>query len=136
VTKLFADRAFLTINGFEALHVKSSNLQCSENMARVSTMTRNRRDAGFKFGNRSIQITAELEIEADRAQIDLALAKGTVDIGLVYECGGERYTATGIRQGSFSLQGSVGEGSKSLNLEALDLVNENGSSVNTDISLG
>lgn len=136
MSKIFADRAFLTVNGFELAHLKTANLSVSEGLSRVSTMTRNRRDAGYKHANKSIQIDAELEIEANRAQVDLALANPTADIRVVYEAGGERYIATGVAQSSMDLRGSVGDASKSLKLEALDCTNENGTPVNTGISLG
>lgn len=135
-TKLFADRGFVTINGFEAVHLKSAELDIDEALARVSTMTRNRRDAGYKYGNRKVSISAEFDIEADKAQIDLALADKGADIRIVFEVGGERYTTTGVAQGRQTLRASVGDGSKSANFEALDCTNENGTSVNTGISLG
>jgi len=133
--KLFADRAFITINGFETAHVKTSNLKSSESLSRVSTMTRNRRDPGYKRGNKSIQISLTLEIEQQKAQIDLAIADPTADVQLVYECGAERYNALGLAQSEMTLDGSVGDANKQITLEALDLVNENGTSVNADISL-
>lgn len=134
--KLFADRAFVAINGFEALYVKSADLESSESLQRVETMTRNRRTAGYRYGNKSVQLSLELEIERDKAQLDMALAKDTDDIQVVFICGGERYSAVGVRQSSMGVRGSVGDASKSIKLEALDLVNENGTSVNASISLG
>lgn len=134
-TKIFASRAFLTINGFESLHLKSCNLKVAEGLARVSTMTRDRSDAGYKYANRSIQIAAVFEIEDARAQIDPAIADPTKEIGMVFECGGERYVAGGIKAGDMGIDSSVGDASKSINFEALTLVNENGVAVNTDISL-
>ena len=134
-TKLFADRAFITINGFEAMHVKSANLKISEALARVETMTRNRRTAGYKRGNKSIQLSVTLDIEAKKAQIDAAIADPTAEINCVFEVGGERYNATGLAVSDTSLDGSVGDSSKSINFEALDVVNENGTAVNVDISL-
>jgi hypothetical protein len=136
MTKLFADRMFLTINGFEAMHVKSANIRRNQSLSRVETMTRNKRTAGYKRGNLGVQCSFELDIEAQKAQLDLALADPTADIGLVAECGGERYTVTGLAESSMDIRGSVGDASKSIECEALDIVNENGSSVNVDISLG
>ena len=134
-TKIFADRVFLTMNGFELLNVKSAGLKMNMNLSRVETMTRNYKTAGYKHGNRSYQLTLGLDIESKKAQIDLALADPAADINCVFECGGERYIATGLAQADANIDGSVGDASKSINLEALDCVNENGVSVNVDISL-
>jgi hypothetical protein len=136
MTKLFADRAFVTVNGFELVHLKTADLEIDEALTVVDTMSRNHRSAGYKQGNKKISLTLELEVEALAAQFDLALANPTADIGVVWELGGERYIATGVRQASTSMKGAVGGGSKSIKLMALDVVNENGTSVNADISLG
>ena len=134
-TKLFASRGFLTINGFESLHLKTSNLKITEGLSRVETMTRDRSSAGFKYANRSIQITASFDIENVRAQIDPAIADPTKEIGIVFETGGERYICGGLRVSDTGIDTSVGDASKSITFEALTCVNENGVSVNTDISL-
>jgi hypothetical protein len=136
MTKLFADRAFITVNGFELVHCKSADLEQDEALAVVDTMTRNHRSAGYKQGNKKISLSLELEVESLKAQLDLALANPDADVQVVYELGGERVICTGVRQASSSMRGSVGDGSKSLKLVALDAVNENGTSVNSDISLG
>lgn len=134
-TKLFASRAFLLINGFESLHLRTANLKCSESLARVETMTRDRSSAGYKYGNRSIQISATFDIENARAQIDPAIADPTKEVSMVFECGGERYIAGGVKASDMSIDASVGETSKAINFEALTLVNQNGVSVNVDIAL-
>lgn len=135
MTQLFADRGFITINGFEAMHVKSIRVSRNQNLQRVETMTRNRRTAGYKRGNLQVQVSFDLDIEAQRAQFDLALADPTADIKAVAEFGGERHTITGLAEASTEFQGSVGDASKSVNCEALDVVNENGTSVLSDLGL-
>lgn len=136
MTQLFADRMFFEINGFEAVHCKSGRVSTNENLTRVDTMNRKRRSAGYKRGNKHISLSLDLDIEENRAQIDLAVKDPSVDIRLVAICGGERYTCTGVAQSSMEMNASVGDSGKSLSLEALDIVNENGTSVNVDISLG
>lgn len=134
-TKLFADRMFVALNGFEVLHAKSGSVKRTQNLQRVSTMTRNLRDAGYRRGNLAIQITLELDIEQKSAQIDPALGSDDTDISIVAECGGERYICKGVKEADMELSGSVGEGTKRFTFEALDITNENGTSVNVDISL-
>lgn len=132
----FADRGFVTVNGVEVLHLKSANISTNENLTRADHMTRNRRSSGYKYGNKHIQIALEKDIEWNRAQIDLSIADPEADVNMVFVCGGERYTVKGVAQSDMSLNSSVGDSSKSSNYEALDIVNENGDSVNTDIVLG
>jgi len=134
--KLFADRGFLTANGFELAWVKDIDAEIDDAVAIVDTMSRNHRSAGYKQGNRKASVSATLEIEALKAQVDFSLADPTVDVTLVFEVGGERWTLSQMRQATQSMKASVGDGSKSLKLLALDAVNENGTSVNTGISLG
>lgn len=134
--KIYASRAFVEINGFEAVDCKTATLTINENMSRVSTMSRDRNDAGFKYGNRSIQVKLGLFVQGDRAQIDVALADESKDVNVVFIAGGERYTVKDCRQGEMDLDGSVGDLSKNITLEGLQAVNENGTPVNLDISLG
>ena len=134
--KLFADRGFLTANGFELAWVKDIDAEIDDAVAIVDTMSRNHRSAGYKQGNRKASVSATLEIEALKAQVDFSLADPTVDVTLVFEVGGERWTLSQMRQATQSMKASVGDGSKSLKLLALEAVNENGTSVNTGISLG
>lgn len=134
--KLYADRAFLEVNGNEVADCISADCSASENLSRQSTMTKNYRDAGFKKGNRTVNLKLTLAITRKQAQIDLALADEDADVNVVFICGGERYIAKDCAQSNMNLTSSVGDASKSLDLEALDLVNENGNSVNAIISLG
>jgi|ERR1700747_546242 len=136
-TKIFASRVFLTINGFESLHLKTCSLKVAEGLARVETMTADRSSAGYKYANRSIQIATEFEVEDARAQIDIAIADPTKEVNMVFQVGngGDRYIVSGLRQADMSIDGSVGDASKKINFEALKCVNQNGVAVNVDISL-
>lgn len=134
-TKLFADRMFVAINGFEVLHATSGSVKRNQNLQRVETMTRNLRTAGYRRGNLAIQISLELDIEQKRAQIDPSLGSDDTDITVVAECGGERYICKGVKESDMEMSGSVGQGTKRFSFEALDITNENGTSVNFDISL-
>ena len=132
----FADRAFVSINGVEALYLKSASVSVNENLSRADHMTRNYRSSGFKQGNKHIQVSLEKDIKWNQAQIDLSIVDPNAEVNLVFVCGGERYTVKSLRQSDMSMNGSVGDASKSANYEALDIINENGDSVNVDIVLG
>lgn len=134
-TTFFADRVFITINGNEVMHAKSATIRRTKNLQRVDTMTRNKRSAGYKYGNTHVSLSLGLDIEQKRAQIDPALASDDADISVVAEAGGERYIITGVRESEMSINGSVGDAGKELQFEGLDIVNENGTSVNIAISL-
>lgn len=132
--KLFADRAFVTINGYEAMFLKTASVRRNQNLSRADHMTRNGRSSGYKYGNMHVQISLGMDIAKDKPQFDTALNK-SAEINVVFECGSERYTAKGLAESDMSMNGSVGDAGKEFNYEALDLVNENGESVNVDISL-
>lgn len=134
--KLYADRMFFEVNGNEAADVVSGEINSDESLQVVDTMTRNYRSAGYKKGNKKVTLKLELAIQRNRAQIDLALADEDAEVNVVAICGGERYIAKDVGQAAMGLRGNVGDASKSLDLLAIDLVNENGASVNTIISLG
>jgi hypothetical protein len=134
--KRFADRAFIEINGFDPIYLKTANMSRTQNLTRASHMTRNRRDSGFKQGNLGVKVSLSLDIPSDRAILDIGLADPTKDVNLVFEAGGERYSCKDGAESDMTLHGAVGDAGKDINLEFLDCVNENGSSVNTDFSLG
>ena len=134
--KEYADRAFVTINGIAAADVQTANVARTQNLTRVETMTRNKRSAGFKKGNLGVTGSLELAIKKLQAQIDLAIIDPSVEVNLVFEVGGDRYTVKDLAESDMTLTGSVGDGTKSINFEAIDIVNENGFSVNSIISLG
>lgn len=133
---LFADRGFATINGYEAEHLKSMSMTVNENLSRADHMTRNRRSSGFKRGNKHISISLEFDVPSRKAAFDLAVADPDAEVNLVFECGGERFTILDLGQSSMGINTSVGDATKNFEYEAIDIVNENGTSVNAVISLG
>lgn len=132
----FADRAFVVVNGFEVAFLKSASVNVNLGLSRADHMTRDYRSSGFKHGNKQIQVSLEKDIEFNRAQIDLSIADQSAEVNLVFICGGERFTVKDLAQSDWSINGSVGDASKSSSYEAIDIVNENGESVNVNISLG
>jgi hypothetical protein len=134
--KLYADRMFIEVNGNQVADCMSAEINADESLSTVDTMTSNYRSAGYKKGNKKVTIKMELAITRKQAQIDMALADDDAEINVVAICGGERYIAKDCAQASMGVRGSTGDASKSLDLMALDLVNQNGDSVNAVISLG
>lgn len=135
-TTLYADRGFVTVNGYEWTDLKSARLRRNANAKRVDTMSRNYRGAGYKFGNLEIEIDLEMEIQQLQAQFDLYLQDPTKEIDLVFEVGGERYTVKHLQENTTEVSSSVGDASKSCSYLALDMTNENGISVNSLLQLG
>jgi hypothetical protein len=132
----YADRGFVSINGREKANVKSIKWTVDESLARVDTMSRDRRSAGWKKGNRKVTGSMELEVLDSKAEIDLAFKYGQ-DVDVVCSLGtnGERWKLIGLEQSSQDLTGSVGDAGKSISFECVDAVNENGAAVNADIGL-
>lgn len=135
MAKRYADRIFVSINGFEQVNLVSFNMSRNQNLTRVETMNRSKRTAGFKSGNLAINGSFETELERDKAALDIALADPDSNIEIVAEAGGDRYTITGVEESDMSMAGSVGSATKTTNWEALDIVNENGDPVNVDLAL-
>lgn len=129
----FSDRGYIFINGVELGFVKDISWSIDESVAVVSTMARNKRDAGYKQGNKKVSGSFSLEVPDNKAQIDLAFLYGQ-DVSMICTLGnGERHSLLGVAQNSQDLNASVGETGKSIKFTALDAVNENGPAVNAGI---
>ena len=133
---LFADRGFVFVNGVNYGDLTSAQVNCDLAVNEVDTMTKNNVAAGYNKGNKRISVTLDQAIRKNVPTIDLALADEDADIRLVFEVGTDRYTVTDVALASWGISTSVGSASKNLQLKGLDLVNENGASVNASISLG
>lgn len=135
MAQLFADRAFVAINGFEVLEVENVDWTFNPNLTRVETMTRNRRSAGFRKGNKAVSLVLTLATKIDVSQINLALKNESDQVTVSVEQGGDTFTFVDVEQGEMSGTASVGNATKTLNLEALDFVDENGNSRLGDLGL-
>lgn len=131
----YADRAFISINGVEVADVKTASVTRTQNLSRAETMTRNKRTSGFKKGNLSVTGSYELDIKALQASIDIGIADPDVEVNMVFEVGGDRYAVKDMAESDMTITGSVGDAGKSTNFEAIDIVNENGASVNIVLAL-
>ncbi|RYZ86064.1 MAG: hypothetical protein EOP06_15180 [Proteobacteria bacterium] len=56
-TDFFADRGTIFINSREVAHAKSLKLTIDESVTVVDTMTKNKRSAGYKKGNRKVSLS-------------------------------------------------------------------------------
>ena len=126
---------FININGFEVAELENVDYDFNENVTRVETMTRDRRSAGFRKGNKGVSLTLLLAIENERPQINLALANPDNQITIGAEVGGEKLSFIDCIQTQMTGTGSVGNATKTLNIEALDFVDEKGNSRLSDLSL-
>lgn len=135
MTDKFADRAFVTINGYEWQFLKTAKASIDDAVTLVDTMSRDYRSAGTKNGNKKYDLTLECEIPALQAQLDANIADPGSNVNAVFECGGERYTFHNVFRKSVNMSGSVGDASKSLDFGALDCTNENGASVDTLLNI-
>ncbi len=133
--KLFADRVFVIINGFEVVEVEATDYSANKNLTPVDTMTRNKRSLGFRGGNLAIALNLTLAVESAKAQINLALADEAADISVGVEMGGDSFLFTQVVQNEISGTGTVGNATKSLALLAVDFTDENGRSRLSDLNL-
>ncbi len=135
MSTLFADRAFVSMNGFEIAEIENIDYSFNPNLTRVETMTRSRKSAGFRKGNKAISLVLTLAIKNDEAQINLALKEPSNVLTVGVEMGGDKFAFIDVEQGEMSGTATVGTATKTLNLEALDFVDEKGQSRLSDLSL-
>lgn len=94
---VYADRAFITVNGAAVLDVQSASLKRNFNAKAVPTMTPDKFNRGFVQGNTDIDIDLEVAVQNTLPTPKIeTLPFGTADIGLVFVCGADQYVATGL----------------------------------------
>jgi hypothetical protein len=130
---LYADRAFISVNGVEMVDVESATLKQSDGTKAVPTMSRNRRNKGFVKGNREISISLSTAVQNKLGSAKLeSIDFEKNDVALTFQVGdsSDRYTATGLNLVDTD-EGASGVGSevkKSFNLVALDVIDQVGNS--------
>lgn len=128
---LYIDRGFVSINGVEVLDVESITLKMSDGTKYVRTMTRNRRHKGTVKGNRDINLTMAVAVQATLGTPKLeSIDYNTQDVAFTFEHGGDRYTATGLDfvDTEQAASGEGAEGKKTFNLLATDIIDQVGNS--------
>lgn len=135
---LYADRAFLSVNGARILDVQSSSLKQNFNAKPVPSMTPNRRNRGATRGNLDIDVMIQIAIENDLARPKLEnIDFDNNDVQITYQVGADQYVAKGIFvKDAEDNAGGIGDEAKTtFNFGALDLVDAVGNSVLFGISL-
>ena len=128
---LFIDRGFISLNGVEMLDVESITVRQSDGTKYAPTMTRNRRYKGTTKGNRDINVSFAVAVQATLGTPKLeSLDYNTQDVALTFEHGGDRYTLKGLDfvDTEQSAPGVGAEGKKSFNMLATDIIDQVGNS--------
>jgi len=63
MSQMYADRIFISVNGFEMIDVQSVQVRHNFNRKAVQSMTRNRRNKGFTSGNLDISLTVQIAVQ-------------------------------------------------------------------------
>lgn len=63
MSQMYADRIFVSVNGFEMIDVQSVQVRHNFNRKAVNSMTRNRRNTGFTQGNLDIDLTVQVAVQ-------------------------------------------------------------------------
>lgn len=135
---VYADRAFISVNGSRIGDIQSASLKQNHNRKAVKSMTPNRRDRGFVRGNLEIDISLSLAIQNDLARPKLeGIDYEGSDVQITFIAGAEVFVATGVfLKDNDDNAGGVGDEVKgSFNFGALDLKDTVGNSSLFNISL-
>lgn len=135
---LYADRAFISVNGTQIADVQSASLKQNHNSKAVPTMTPDLFNRGFVRGNKDFTINMELATQNTLARPKLeSLPYDSADVALTFQVGADLYTATGLFiQDNEDNAGGIGSEVKAtFTLGALKLIDQVGNSVLFNISL-
>lgn len=128
---LYADRAFVSVNGAQIADLQSASLKQTFNAKAVPTMTPDSFNRGFVQGNTDIDITFELAIQNTLASPKLeSLPFKTADIQITFLVGVDQYVATGlfVKDTDSNASGIGTEVKKTYNFGAIKLVDAIGNS--------
>ena len=135
---LYADRAFVSINGARLLDVQSAELRQNHNAKAVKSMTPDGFDRGHVRGNPDIDINLVVAIENALASPKLEnIDYANNDVQLTFVCGADQYVATGLfpKETGLSAPGVGEEVKKNFSLGALKVTDAVGNSVLFDLTL-
>lgn len=97
MSTLFADRAFISINGARIADLQSATLRQNLNARAVPSMTPDRFNRGFVRGNVDIDITLTVAVQNSLSRPKLeALPYEDADVQLTFIVGADQYVATGL----------------------------------------
>lgn len=138
MSMLYADRAFISINGARLVDVQSATLRRNENAKAVPSMTPDRFNRGFVRGNLDFDINVTIAVENQLARPKLeSFDYENNDVQLTFLVGADQYVATGLFPKDVEDGASgVGEEVKtSFNFGALKCVDAIGNSLLFPITL-
>lgn len=138
MAQLYADRAFITVNGAKIADLQSASLKQNLNARAVPSMTEDRFNKGFVQGNTDIDITLQLAVQNTLARPKLeSLPYKTADIQLTFVVGADQYVATGLfMKDAEDNAGGIGDEVKAtFNMGALKVTDAVGNSVLFNLSL-
>lgn len=136
--QLYADRAFISVQGARIADVQSAQLRQNHNRKPVPTMTRDGHNAGVVKGNKEIDITLTIAVQNGLGRPKLeAVDYDNQDVQLTFIVGSDLYTANGLYlKDNDDNAGGVGDEVRAtFNFGALRLLDGEGNSTLFDISL-
>lgn len=135
---VYADRAFLSINGARLVDIQSASLKQNHNRRAVPSMTPDGHNRGHVKGNKDIDINLVMAVQNELARPKLeAIDYEGSDVQLTFVVGSDQYIATGLfLKDNDDTAGGVGDEVKaSFNLGAIRLQDAVGNSSLFDIVL-
>lgn len=135
---LYADRAFISVNGAQLADVQSCTLKQNKNAKAVGTMTPDRFNRGFVQGNVDIEISLSLAVQNGLARPKLeSIPFDTADVQLTFIRGQDQFVAHNlfIKDVEDAASGIGEEGKVNYNFGALKLLDAVGNSVLFNIGL-
>lgn len=138
MSTVYADRAFITVNGAKVFDLQSASLKQNLNAKAVPNMTEDGHNTGFVQGNKDIDIMLQIAVQNTLARPKLeTIPFKTSSVQLTFVVGGDQYVATGLfLKDVEDNAGGIGDEVKAtFNLGALKVTDAVGNSVLFNLSL-
>lgn len=129
MSTVYADRAFISVNGAPVIDIQSASLKQNFNAKPVPSMTNDQFNRGFVVGNVDIDIDLEVAVQNALPSPKLeTLPFKTADVALNFVCGADQYVATGLfmKTTDQNASGIGSEVKKTFSMGAIKLVDSVG----------
>lgn len=136
---LYADRAFVSVNGAKIVDLQSASLKQNFNAKAVPSMTNDRFNRGFTKGNVDIDIDLSIAVQNTLSRPKLeTIPYDTSDVQLTFVVGADQFVATGlfIKDTSDDASGIGEEVKTKFTFGALKVTDAVGNSVLFNLQLG